>query len=177
MPETAPKGLRQFLDDEQQQAWLKGEMELEDAERPEQSLEQRFKYSGRLEKLLRRPQAEEALAILRLYAETCLPIPRRTERFYWSVSCLPSTDKTLARVNASWMELFALQPDSSSPLVGEDVGGGPAASAAERNHLLAASANADTAPPPNPPHRGEGLGPQNGLRARIILHLSDFTRD
>ena len=123
------KGLRQFLDEEQQRAWLEGEAELEDAERPEQSLEQRFKYSGRLEKLLRRPQAEDALSILRLYAETCIPIPRTTERFYWSVSCLPSTDKTLARVNASWMELFALQPDGG------------------------------------------------GLRARIILHLSDFTRD
>ena len=34
---------------------------------------------------------------------------RKTERYYWSVSCLPSTsDKPLVRVNASWMELFAL---------------------------------------------------------------------
>lgn len=69
------------------------------------------------------------LEILRRYAENCIPMPRCTERFYWSVSCLPSTDKTLARVNASWMELFALQPDG------------------------------------------------DGLRARFILHLSDFTRD
>jgi hypothetical protein len=29
-------------------------------------------------------------------------VPRRTERHYWSVSCLPSTfDKPLVRVNAS----------------------------------------------------------------------------
>jgi hypothetical protein len=36
-------------------------------------------------------------------------MPRRTERTYWSVSCLPSTsDKPLVRVNASWMELFTL---------------------------------------------------------------------
>jgi hypothetical protein len=130
------KGLRQFLDDEQQRAWLDGEAALVDAaERPE-SLEQRFKYAGRLDRLRRRPQGEEALAILRLYGATCLPIPRATERFYWSVSCLPgSPDKPLARVNASWMELFALQPDRSSPLVGD------------------------------------------GLKARIILHLSDFTAD
>ena len=52
------------------------------------------------------------LEILRLYAETCIPIPRTTERHYWSVSCLPSTsDKPLARVNASWMELFTLLAD------------------------------------------------------------------
>ena len=39
-------------------------------------------------------------------------MPRRTERAYWSVSCLPSTsDKPLVRVNASWMELFTLYAD------------------------------------------------------------------
>ncbi len=124
------KGLRQFLHAEQQQAWLEGETTPSDAtERPE-SLEHRFKYAGRFEKLLRRPQAEDVLDILRQYGATCIPIPRRTERYYWSVSCLPSTnDKPLVRVNASWMELFTLLPD------GED------------------------------------------LRARFILHLSDFTTD
>jgi len=127
---TAPKGLRQFLDAEQQRSWLEGEATLEDAAEREESLEQRFKYAGRLEKLLRRPQAEEALDILRIYGATCIPIPRRTERHYWSVSCLPSTnDKPLVRVNASWMELFTLLPDG------------------------------------------------DGLRSRIILHLSDFTAD
>ena len=77
-----------------------------------ESLEHRFKYVARFEKLLRRPQADDVLDILRLYGATCLPIPRRTERYYWSVSCLPSTnDKPLVRVNASWMELFTLLPD------------------------------------------------------------------
>jgi hypothetical protein len=128
----AAKGLRQFLDDEQQRAWLEGGIALADGERPHSDdLEQRFKYAGRLEKLRRRAQAEDALDILRLYGAACLPIPRTTERWYWSVSCLPgSPDKPLARVNASWMELFALQPDGC-----------------------------------------------DGLRARIILHLSDFTAD
>ena len=108
---ASPKGLRQFLSPEQQQAWLDGEAELTDADERSESLEHRFKYAARFERLLRRPQAEDVLDILRLYGATCMPIPRRTERWYWSVSCLPSTDRTLARVNASWMELFALQPD------------------------------------------------------------------
>ena len=124
------KGLNQFLDPEQQQAWMEGETTLEDSVERQESLEQRFKYVARFEKLLRRPQAQEALEILRTYAETCIPIPRATERDYWSVSCLPSTsDKPLARVNASWMELFTLLPDAK------------------------------------------------GLRARFIVHLSDFTTD
>jgi hypothetical protein len=125
------KGLRQFLTDEHQFAWLDGEAFL-DGERPEfhETLEQRFKYAARFEKLLQRPQADDILDILRTYAATCLPVPRATERWYWSVSCLASSpDKPLTRVNASWMELFTIHQD------GED------------------------------------------LRARFILHLSDFTHN
>jgi hypothetical protein len=124
------KGLRQFLDREQQRGWMDGEIDLADADERLESLEQRFKYVTRFEKLLGRPQAREVLEILKLYGETCIPIPRTTERYHWSVSCLPSTsDKPLVRVNASWMELFTLLPDG------------------------------------------------DGLRARFILHLSDFTID
>ena len=119
------------MSNDQQHAWLEGSSGLADSPTRTESLEQRLKYAARLEKLLRRPQAEDVLDILRRYAAACIPILRATERFYWSVSCLPgSPDKPLARVNASWMELFALQPDG-----------------------------------------------RDGLRARIILHLSDFTHD
>lgn len=110
--QSGGKGLRQFLDAEQQRDWLEGNTRLLDADERTESLEQHFKYVARFEKFLRRPQAEEVLALLRLYAERCIPVPRTTERFYWSVSCLPSTsDKPLVRVNASWMELFTLYAD------------------------------------------------------------------
>jgi hypothetical protein len=123
-------GLRQFVDLEQQRAWMEDDAQLPDADERAESLEQRFKYVARFQKLLARPQAEDALEILGIYGATCIPIPRQTERYYWSVSCLPSTsDKPLARVNASWMELFTLYAD------------------------------------------GEGI------RARFIVHLSDFTTD
>jgi hypothetical protein len=105
-------GLRQFLDPEQQRDWIEGKADLPDAEERSESLELRFKYIPRFQKLLRRPQAREILEILGLYGATCIPIARRSERHYWSVSCLPSTsDKPLARVNASWMELFTLYAD------------------------------------------------------------------
>ena len=110
------KGLRQFLDPDQQRDWIEGKAVPPDAEERSQSLEHRFKYAGRFEKLLRRPQAEEVLEILTIYGAKCIPIPRTTERYYWSVSCLPSTsDKPLVRVNASWMELFTLLPDGDGP--------------------------------------------------------------
>jgi hypothetical protein len=123
-------GLRQFLDFEQQREWIEGKASLLDASDRSESLEQRFKYVARFEKLLRRPQAQDVLKILKLYAENCIPIPRTTERHYWSVSCLPSTsDKPLVRLNASWMELFTVYAEG------------------------------------------------DGIRARFIVHLSDFTTD
>jgi hypothetical protein len=130
MPRRRTTGLRQFLDPEQQRNWREGKTDLRDADERSDSLELRFKYAARLQKLLRRPQAPEVLGILRLYGENCIPIPRKTERHYWSVSCLPSTsDKPLVRVNASWMELFTLYADG------------------------------------------------DGIRARFLVHLSDFTTD
>lgn len=129
-PRRRTTGLRQFLDLEQQRNWIDGNTNLSDADERPESLEQRFRYVARFQKLLGRPQAREVLEILRIYGSTCIPIPRKTERYYWSVSCLPSTsDKPLVRVNASWMELFTLYGD------GEDI------------------------------------------RARFIVHLSDFTTD
>jgi len=105
-------GLRRFLDLQQQRNWMQGKTVLRDADERSDSPELRFKYVARFEKLLRRPQAQEVLEILRRYGRDCIPIPRQTERHYWSVSCLPSTPgKALVRVNASWMELFALYAD------------------------------------------------------------------
>lgn len=105
-------GLRRFLAIEQQRAWMEGKATLQDTSERAESPELRFKYVARYQKLLRRPQAPEVLDILRLYGRDCLPIPVRTERDYWSVSCLPSTPgKALIRVNASWMELFSLYAD------------------------------------------------------------------
>ena len=102
-------GMRQFLDLEQQRDWIAGRIDLPDAGDRSESLEQRFKYVARFERLLSRPQAGEVLAILGLYGPNCIPLLRKTERYYWSVSCLPSSsDKPLVRVNASWMELFTL---------------------------------------------------------------------
>jgi hypothetical protein len=111
-PRPDTKGLRRFLDLQQQRDWMEGRTILRDADERSESLELRFRYVARFEKLMRRPQAQEVLEILRRYGRDCIPIPRRTERHYWSVSCLPSTPgKALVRVNASWMELFSLHAD------------------------------------------------------------------
>jgi hypothetical protein len=112
IPRRSKTGLLRFLDIQQQRDWMQGKTILRDLDERSESPELRLKYIARFEKLLRRPQAQEVLEILRRYGRDCIPIPRRTERHYWSVSCLPSTPgKALVRVNASWMELFALYAD------------------------------------------------------------------
>lgn len=124
-------GLGAFLDVERQRAWMNGKARLADAAARLDEPEQRLRYLARYEKLRARPQAPAVFDILRRYGSGCIPIPRRTERYWWSVSCLPSTPGgALVRVNASWMELFALYPDGG-----------------------------------------------DGIRARFLLHLSDFTKD
>jgi hypothetical protein len=95
---------------------MQGKTIPRDTEERTDSPELRLRYVARFENLLRRPQARAVLEILQRYGRDCIPIPRQTERHYWSVSCLPSTPgKALVRVNASWMELFALYAD------GEDI--------------------------------------------------------
>jgi hypothetical protein len=101
-PDTATaKGLRQFLTSEQQRAWMNGEMTPQDAAKRPEPLEQRFKYVVRFEKLMRRPQVPDVLDILRTYAATCIPVRRRTERQYWSVSPLCLRVKSLSYTPSS----------------------------------------------------------------------------
>ena len=66
----------------------------------------------------------------------------------WNNDVLDNTSGVLDRI--------ADALSKTSLLVGE-VGGGRPASTGQETLLLAPSAGADDAPPPNPPHKGEGL--------------------
>ena len=105
-------GIGTFLGVEQQRAWIQGKARLVDvAERLDQP-EQRLKYLARHEKLQRMPPARAVFDLIGRYGRDFIPIPRRTERYWWSVSCLPATPgKALVRINASWMELFSIHAD------------------------------------------------------------------
>ena len=107
-------GIGAFLDVGQQRGWLQGRARLLDAAERLDQPEQRLKYLARYGKLQRMPQARDVLDLIGRYGRDFIPIPRRTERYWWSVSCLPATPgKALVRVNASWMELFAIYADGS----------------------------------------------------------------
>jgi hypothetical protein len=107
-------GIDAFLDVERQRAWVQGKAPLVDAAERLDQPEQRLKYLARYEKLQRMPQARAVLDLIGRYGRDFIPIPRRTERYWWSISCLPATPgKVLVRVNASWMELFAIHADGA----------------------------------------------------------------
>ena len=67
----------------------------------------------------------------------------------------PEGEEVIEAFLASHVD-FKLGETEASPLVGQ-VGGGPAASSAERTLLSASPAHADDAPPPNSPHEREGF--------------------
>ena len=107
-------GIGSFLDVEQQRAWIQGKARLVDAAERLDQPEQRLRYLARYEKLQRMPQARAVFDLIGRYGRDFIPIPRRTERYWWSVSCLPATPgKALIRINASWMELFAIHTDGA----------------------------------------------------------------
>src|SRR3546814_2510600 len=67
----SPKGLRQFVDSDQQDAWLEGRAELADAGERQDSIEQRMRSAPRFQKLLSRPQAPDIFEIHELYGRNC----------------------------------------------------------------------------------------------------------
>lgn len=105
-------GIDAFLDVEQQRAWVRGKARLADAAERLEEPEQRLKYLARYNRLRGLPQAGAVLDLVGRYGRDFIPMPRRTERWWWSISCLPATPgKALVRVNASWMELFSIHAD------------------------------------------------------------------
>jgi len=57
---------------------------------------QRYLYTAKFAKLSGKPQFDRIVAILRNYTRWCIPAFRRTEMSFWSVSCLPATNKNIA---------------------------------------------------------------------------------
>ena len=76
---------------------------------PESQQVRFLKHYLRFEK---HPLFQRALNLIRRYLSTCVLAPRRTEYSFWSVSCMPSTNKStwprMFCINAGVMELFVV---------------------------------------------------------------------
>lgn len=111
---------------DEQEAWLSANSRLpaipdEYAPRiilPERQL---VRFSKNLDQFTKHPLRTSALTLLKKYICECIPVPRRAEYSFWSVSCMPSTNKNtwprLFCVNAASMELFVVGWKKSSNLL------------------------------------------------------------
>jgi hypothetical protein len=106
--------LDDVLDRAEQQTWLENPSHFNSERRlpldPEQI--QRLRFRSQFQLLGRDPAFEQVLALLKIYVGTCIPVAQRTELSFWSVSCLPTTNRThhprWAAVNIGEMEMFVL---------------------------------------------------------------------
>lgn len=110
----------------EQEAWLSAVPRI--AAEPDECLpkiilpvSQRVRFSKNFEQFTKHPLFGSAILLLQQYISKCLPAPRLTEYSFWSVSCMPSTNKNtwprLFCVNAASMELFVVGWEKSSNLL------------------------------------------------------------
>ena len=99
----------------EQDAWLSATSQLATGEnQPKITLpeSQQVRFSKNFAQFTEHPSSQAALMLLREYINECVPVPRRSEYSFWSVSCMPSTNKDtwprLLCVNAAMMELFVV---------------------------------------------------------------------
>ncbi len=106
--------LDDVLNHTEQQTWLVNPSNFNSESRlpldPE--LFQRLRFRCQFERLKSDPAYGPVVSLLRTYIETCVPVARRTELSFWSVSCLPTTNRThhprWSAVNIGEMELFVV---------------------------------------------------------------------
>ena len=103
-----------ILDPAEQQIWLDDPSHFASESRlvldPEQV--QRLRFRSQFERFRKEPVFEQVAGLLRTYVRTCVPAARRTELSFWSVTCLPSTNRShhprWAAVNIGEMEMLVL---------------------------------------------------------------------
>lgn len=72
---------------------------------------QQVRYSKQFSRFNAHPLSARALALVKTYLSQCVPMPRRTEYSFWSVSCMPAGSGAWPRllcVSAAVMELFVV---------------------------------------------------------------------
>ncbi len=98
---------------EAQLAWLNDDKPIADARDRRDDPDLRSKGQSKFAQLQARDDYPDIAETIRLYITNTMPSPKRSERSYWSISCLPSTNKTanemrLAVVNVNLMETLVL---------------------------------------------------------------------
>lgn len=112
---TMPFGETDFdalMPPEVQERWLAGMNYSEPIAPRRVDTSQRMKYRAKYEQFCALPASPDAIAVLRVYVQTCVPAFVSGEQAFWGCSCLPggrtSGEQVLARINLNWQEVFTL---------------------------------------------------------------------
>ena len=110
---------------ELQQAWLADPRSInakDTTPREEFTVAERRPFVARHHRFSTLAEAPAAVEILRTYVAGCLLLPRRTERDFWSLSCLPATNASdrLACMSVGRMETLVLGTSGGFVVVAAD---------------------------------------------------------
>jgi len=111
-----------ILSDEEQDQWLasKEEFNRDDVvSRITLAPEQYLRYSQAYSHFLSRPDHTAVLKLIKKYVFSCIPACCRTEYSFWSLTCLPATNRStwprIAAININFMETFVIGYNIEDP--------------------------------------------------------------
>ena len=104
---------------EERAAWLKNPRMFDADQVRVNSESQRMRFAREYEQFSAHELAPEAIALLQTYVWESVPAFRRTEMSFWSLTCMPSTNRNawprLACVNIHLMETFVIGFHKKNP--------------------------------------------------------------
>lgn len=98
------------MDRAEQDRWLVGGTYPESTGNRVTDSELRTKYHQKYQQFRQMPHSADAIALLRTYAQKCVPAFVGGEQSFWSCTCLPGhpdrSTTILSRININWQEVF-----------------------------------------------------------------------
>jgi len=105
--------LDELISPDDQENWINGsniQLLKESEDRPFDD-KQRLRFKHKFDLFQNYPNYEQIIQVLRLYVQKCIPSFRNTEKAFWSISCIPSTNKD------SWPRLACISMNAMETIV------------------------------------------------------------
>ncbi|CAN5834091.1 hypothetical protein BH10CHL1_BH10CHL1_14440 [soil metagenome] len=114
--------LDSVLSDDEQSKWLDTKKEFNLCDMSSRVIlppQQYLRYSQTYARFLNRSDQKQVLELIKKYILLCVPACRRTEYSFWSLTCLPATNRStwprIAAVNINFMETFVIGHNIENP--------------------------------------------------------------
>ncbi|MFC0447523.1 MULTISPECIES: hypothetical protein [Rhodococcus] len=119
---VGPSTLDALITEDEQHAWLLdpiGLNALDQSPLIELDPSQLAAHDGDFRRLQEHPRYTEIVEALGVYAAQCIPLPRRTEATFWTVSCFPSSNRRrIFCVSMAALETFYIAASDETDTIG-----------------------------------------------------------